>query len=253
MAEAAAHQAVYMLWPTWPEEQRARMIAAVRPCTDWLRSHTDFLNTSRPRRDVLLYLPFRRWVSEKKCAVTELANELTAASLQYEVADEEAFEAKLAQSRVALVESAGVLNAAEQDAVKAFKDKGGTLVAGDKKLWLDALQRALPHPALTLDAPKTVRGVVRDSDTATVVFLHNLHIERLSSYEDRVTPAENLTVTVRVPFREIKSVRVSTADEGIASGPAEYKAEDEGGGKRVTVEIPRLDVAMMVLVEKSAA
>jgi hypothetical protein len=199
---------------------------------------------------VLLFLPFRRWVTEKKCAVSELAAELTAANVQYEVADEDAFCAKLAQSRVALVESAQVLNAAEQDAVKSFKAAGGTVVASDDKNWLDTLQKALPQSSLTLHAPKTVRGVVRDSDTATVAFLYNLHIERLSSFEDRVTPAEHLAVSVRVPFREVKSVRVSTADEGIASGPVEYTVEEEKDGKTLTVQIPRLDIAMMLIIER---
>ncbi len=252
MAEAAAHQAVYLLWPTWPEEQRARMIAAVRPCTDWLRSHTEFLNASKARRDVLLYLPFRQWVRETKCAVTALANELTAANVQYEVADEEAFTMKLAQARVALVESEKVLNAAEQDAIKTFKAKGGVLVAGDGRHWQKAMHKALPHPSLSLEAPKTVRAVVRDTATTTVVFLHNLHIQRLSSFEDRVTPAEHLGVTVRVPFKEIKSVRVSTADEGIASGAVEYTAKEEDSGACITVKIARLDVAMMVIIEKGA-
>jgi hypothetical protein len=253
MAEAAAHQAVYLLWPAWPEEQRPRMIAAVRPCTDWLRSHTDFLNAGQPRRDVLLYLPFRRWVKEKKCAVTELAAELTAANVQYEVVDEEAFSAKLAQSHVAVVESVQVLNAAEKDALNDFKAGGGTLVIGDEKHWQRALRKAIPHPSLTLKAPETVRGVVRDSDTATVAFLYNLHIERLSSFEDRVTPAENMTVTVHVPFKEIKAVRTSTADKGIPSGSVEYTAKEEDGGTRITVKIPRLDIAMMLIFEKGAA
>ncbi len=253
MAEAAAHQAVYLLWPTWPEERRPRMIAAVRPCADWLRSHTDFLNASKPRRDVLLYLPFRRWVKEKKCAVTELANALSAANLQYEVADEEHFAAKLAQSRVALVERSHVLNAAEREAVKAFQVAGGTLVTADDKHWLRTLHKALPHASLTLTAPETVRGVVRDTDNETAVFLYNLHIERLSSFEDRVTPAEHLTVSVRVPFKGVKSVRVSTADEGIASGPVEYTAKEEDGATALTVQIPRLDVATMLIIEKGAA
>jgi hypothetical protein len=228
------------------------MIANLRPCADWLRAHTDFLNASQPRRDVLLFLPFRQWVTNKHCAVSELAAELTAANVQYEVADEEVFIARLGQSRVALVESAKVLNAAEQAAVRTFQAAGGILVSADSKHWQRTLKKALPHASLTLRAPRTVRGVVRDSDTATVVFLHNLHIERLSSFEDRVTPAEDLTVTVRVPFKEIKTVRVSTADEGVASGPVEYTAKEEGSGKALTVKIPRLDIATMLVIEKGA-
>ena len=250
MAEAAAHQAVYLLWPTWPEEQRPRMIAAVRPCTDWLRSHTDFLNASKPRRDVLLYLPFRRWVTEKKCAVTELANALTAANVQYEVADEEHFAAKLAQSSAVLVESSNVLNAAEQEALKAFQAAGGIPITADDKHWLRTLHKALPHASLKLTAPETVRGVVRDTDSETVVFLYNLHIERLSSFEDRVTPAEHLTVSVRVPFKGIESVHLSTADEGIASGPVEYTTKEDDGATTLTVQVPRLEIAMMLIIEK---
>jgi hypothetical protein len=185
--------------------------------------------------------------------VSELAAELTAANVQYEVADEAAFIDKLGQSRVALVESKKVLNAAEQDALKAFQAGGGALVASDGKHWQRALKKALVQPSLTLKAPKTVRGVVRDSDTATVVFLHNLHIERLSSFEDRVTPAENLTVTVRVPFKTVKAVRVSTADQGVASGPVEYTAKEDDNGNTLTVQVPLLDIALMLIIEEGGA
>jgi hypothetical protein len=39
MAEAAAHRASYLAWPTWPENVRQKMIAAIRPQADLLRKN----------------------------------------------------------------------------------------------------------------------------------------------------------------------------------------------------------------------
>jgi hypothetical protein len=49
MAEAAANGASYLSWPTWPEEQRARMIAEVRPEAEFLRRNEALLNDVAPR------------------------------------------------------------------------------------------------------------------------------------------------------------------------------------------------------------
>ena len=67
MAEAAAHEASYLLWPTWPEKERTRMCGAIRPQADLLRNNAKLLNDTRPRADVLLFLPFRRWLETADC------------------------------------------------------------------------------------------------------------------------------------------------------------------------------------------
>jgi len=58
-------------------------------------------------------------------------------------------------------------------------------------------------------------------------------------------------VTVRVPFKEVKSVRLSTADAGVASGPMEHSDKEDDEGTVITVKIPRLEVALMVMVERA--
>jgi hypothetical protein len=49
MAEAAAHDASYLAWPTWPEKERARMESLVRPEADFLRQNQQLLNDTVPR------------------------------------------------------------------------------------------------------------------------------------------------------------------------------------------------------------
>jgi hypothetical protein len=63
MAEAAAHEASYLSWPTWPEAQRAQMCAAVRPQADYLRTSTALLNSAPRRADVVFYFPMSKWQS----------------------------------------------------------------------------------------------------------------------------------------------------------------------------------------------
>src|SRR5205823_4597997 len=53
MAEAAAHGASYLMWPTWPPEQRERMIAAIRPESDLLHENADLLNDATVLADVI--------------------------------------------------------------------------------------------------------------------------------------------------------------------------------------------------------
>ena len=85
MAEAAAHNASYLSWPTWPEKERQRMISLVRPQADFLRNNANLLNDTRARRDVVLFLPFRNWVVTNQCRTSPLAAELTRANVQFEV------------------------------------------------------------------------------------------------------------------------------------------------------------------------
>ena len=89
MAEAAANNASYLSWPTWPEDQRKRMIAAVRPQAEFLRHNEKLLNDAPFRSDVALYLPFQRWVKTDQCATSALAAALTKENIQYRVVSED--------------------------------------------------------------------------------------------------------------------------------------------------------------------
>lgn len=251
MTEAAAHNTGYLLWPTWPEDQRARMAAAVRPCADWLRGHADRLSVSQPRRDVVLLLPFQNWVNTKECRATFLARELRKRNLQFEVTEEKGVGSVLAGARVLVVENAESVPSGMKDTLRMFAHLGGTLILGDKSDWADRVRAALTPPSVVLEAPETVRVVVRDAHIETLVFLYNLNIERLSSFEDRVTPAENLRVTVTVPFSAVGAVTASSPDPGAFNGTLPHTAEPTPeGGMRVSFTLPRLDTGALVVVAK---
>jgi hypothetical protein len=85
MAEAAAHGASYLSWPTWPENERKRMIDAVRPEADFLREHADLLNGTTARPDVVLALPFEHWVQSDNCPELSIARQLAAGNVQFQV------------------------------------------------------------------------------------------------------------------------------------------------------------------------
>ena len=251
MTEAAAHNTGYLLWPTWPGDQRARMAAAVRPCADWLRGHADRLSVSQPRHDVVLLLPFENWVNTKECRATFLARELRKRNLQFEVAQEQAVGSVLGGARVLVVENAETVPSRMKDTLRMFAHRGGTLILGDKSDWADRVRAALTPPSVVLEAPETVRVVVRDAHIETLVFLYNLNIERLSSFEDRVTPAENLRVTVTVPFAAVGAVTASSPDPGALNGTLPHTAEPTPeGGQRVSLTLPRLDTGALLVIAR---
>ncbi len=100
MAEAAAHDASYLAWPTWPEKERARMSSTIRPEADFLRDHADLLNNIRPRADVLLFFPFREWTKTGTCPrLATLAVALTQAGIQYEAVCEDDFIRRTAKKK----------------------------------------------------------------------------------------------------------------------------------------------------------
>ena len=229
MAEAAANRASYVLWAAWPEAERPKMIAAVRPQVELLRRHAGLLNETRPRRDVALFLPFRRWLEGDRCVPSELAAELVRRNIPFEVVSEEGFGAdQLAPARVLLVESLSVLTPAESAAARAFESRGGKVVADDETgasrpaldddSWISRLTAALGAPSLTVDGPATVRAYAHDQPDRTIVHLLNLNVRRLSSFEDAVTPTGEVRVKVRVPFAKVRSVTSHTADERTAKG-----------------------------------
>jgi hypothetical protein len=270
MAEAAAHDASYVLWPTWPEKERARMIAAVRPQAELLRQNEALLNGTRARRDAVLFLPFRRWIDTKKCEASALAAALTRANVQYEVICEDALqtgiEARvltktvrlgggkatppgLQGTKVLIAESLAVFNPAELKTIERFIAGGGSVITADNKDWLEQVQTAVGGPPVVAKGPTTVRGVVRDLGNKTVVHLLNLNVERLSSFEDKVTPATDVRIVCRVPFSSVRSVRAVTTDDDATWG--ELKFASLAGGKQSTVEVnvPKLVIATMLVIE----
>jgi acetyl esterase/lipase len=255
MAEGAAHGASYLLWSTWPEEVRGKMIAAVRPEVDLLAQHRQWLAAAQPhfdlpRCDVVLFLPWRGWIESDVCRASALAAELSRANLQYDVVCEDYFELpRLKRARALLVESISVLTPQEKATAEEFRRAGGAVIAADTGDWLQQIRLLTGVPAVALRGPVTVRAVVRDQPQRTLVHLLNLNVSRRSSFQDDLHPAENVRLTVRVPFRSGCSVRVVTADTRGTLGnlPADFHADSQGG--TVEFAVPRLDVAAFLVLE----
>jgi hypothetical protein len=89
---------------------------------------------------------------------------------------------------------------------------------------------------------------VHDQDGRAIVHLYNLNVQRLSSYEDQVTPATDVGLSVTAPAG-IRSVRILTADAGAASGPLKFQALGAGSGSVVETKIARLDISAIVIFE----
>ncbi len=254
MAEAAANNASYLSWPTWPESQRQRMIAAVRPQSDFLRRNEELLNDAPFRDDVVLFLPFRRWVDTDRCTASKLAALLTKANIQYKTVCEDDFDLspKNGHLPVLVVESPAVLTPAEQKNVIAFEQVGGHVVAADQKDWLAQTRDAIGRQSVDVQGPPTVRAVVHDQPNHTVVHLYNLNVQRLSSFEDKVTPASNLKLTVRIPFKKIRTVRIETADQNATSIPLPYTTQGEGPDTFIQFDVPHLKISAIIAIEKKA-
>jgi hypothetical protein len=78
----------------------------------------------------------------------------------------------------------------------------------------------------------------------------NLNVQRLSSFADKVIAAEAVGVTVRVPFKTIRSVRALTADAGATAGLLSFSAKRTGDESMVELTLPRLEIATLLMIER---
>lgn len=252
MAEAAAHNASYLSWPTWPEDQRDRMIAALRPQADFLRRHEALLNDAPLRSDATLFLPFRRWLETEHCTASDLAAALTKANIQYRTICEDDFKLPelSGKANTLVVESLAVLTPEEKAVAAEFEKSGGHIVTADKTDWLDQVRSAIGTLSVTIDGPPTVRAIVHDQPSRTIVHLYNLNIRRLSSFDDNVTPAENVTLHVNVPFPDARNIRIESADLETSKQFANVSMTKEPTSTIATFTVPRLQISALVIVEK---
>ena len=100
---------------------------------------------------------------------------------------------------------------------------------------------AAVKPAVVIkDAPAGVRAVLREKGDRTVVHLLNLNVERLSSFEDRVRPVENVRLVVRCHGDVPKSVTAISADAEATAGAIRFGATSDAGVNYVDLTVPRL-------------
>jgi hypothetical protein len=144
-----------------------------------------------------------------------------------------------------------VLNEQEAGAVKEFERRGGQVVTGDHATWLAEVRAAIGTPSIELTGPPTVRVVVRDQPERTIIHVYNLNVARLSSFEDKVTPAENVKLAVTVPFAKIGSVISHTADSKTTSGDLAHEVKPASGGSRVEFSLRHLEISAIITVEQA--
>jgi hypothetical protein len=260
MAEAAANNASYLSWPTWPEAQRKRMIETIRPQAEFMRKNAALCADARPRADVVLFLPFRKWIETGDCVTSRLAAELTKGNIQYEVMCEDAFSQPktasgkglspaLARATLLIADRRDLLPD-EQMIVKAFVDHGGTLLTPEtaSSAFVAKVKEAVGTPSIIVHGPVTARAVVRDQGKRTIVHVLNLNVQKLSSFEDKVTPADNIEIEVRVPSRHVRHVKKLSADDGSDEQIA-FKTRNDGRASFVSVTVPRVEIAVLLVIE----
>jgi len=270
MAEAAANDASYLSWPTWPESERAEMISTIRPQADFLRQNARFFENASARHDVVLLLPFEKWLVTERCEASRLAKDLSRANVQFEVISDETlragathsiFEGKFPASpaqpipktlrgaKVFLVESLSDIDSDQLMLLNHFTRQGGSIIATEKGDWMDKCQEAIGQPSVEIREAPAVRAVVRDQPGRTIVHLLNLDVRRISSSQEKVTPVENLRIAVRIPFRKVHSIRALTADAAGASGSLTFSSAEKGGGSLVETTFPHLEIAALLIIE----
>jgi hypothetical protein len=270
MAEAAANNASYLSWPTWPEKERQRMISLIRPQADFLRHHASLLNDTRARCEVVLFLPFRNWVVTDQCRASRLAAEMTRANVQFEVICEDglqpglerrilsgkdpaamspALPERLRGTKLLLAASRSDFTKSELKPLETFTRAGGSIITAENTDWLQDVQAAIGEPSIRMEGPSTVRAIVRDQPRRTMVHLLNLNVQRLSSFEDKVTPVADLRLAVRVPWNKVRSVHALTADTAGTSGALRFVSPARGRETLVHVTLPRLEIATILLIE----
>ena len=270
MAEAAANEASYLSWPTWPEPERKRMCDLIRPQADFLRRNADLLNGTRARRDVVLFLPFRNWLVTAQCRASQLAAELARANVQFEVICEDdlhpetvsgalngkapgvsarGIPKQLRGTRVLIAGARADFVASETNLLEAYTRAGGSLITAEKADWLKDVLASITEPSIRLEGAPTVRAVVRDQPRRTLVHLLNLNVQRISTSEDKVTPVTELRVAVLAPFKKVHSVRALTADAAGTSGALQFTSTAKGRDTLVQLTLPRLEIATILVIE----
>lgn len=253
MAEAAAHEASYLGWPTWPVEHRSRMAEIIRPQAEFLKLHESLLNEASPRPDVLLYLPADGWLDSDVCPASQLAAALSRQNVQYRVVTEHDLPAVLRQAPrlprrqrpVLVTEPALAMN--HRRLMEDLERRGSAVIQEGASNIVVRLNTVL-QPTARLIAPQGMRMVVRDQPSRTLVHLYNLGIERLSSFEDRVHPVSDLKLQVWVPFKSPRSVRALSADPRATSGELRFQSDPTAGGSWIKLDLAQLEISTILVI-----
>lgn len=241
MAEALANHASYLAWTTWPEEQRPRMIAAMRKQVDFYREHRKLIQDSQPLAEAALFLPMRRFLDSETCAASGIAAELVRANVQFRVFCEEDFDALLRAATTLILEDRAILTPEETRRVEAFVAAGGCLVvpAASGKNWI---RESFPAPMVTLPNQPRLRVYCHARKNRIVAHVINLDIRRRSSFEDEIFPAHHVQLQLRLPIT-VRRAYWMDADTG------KHRLEFTYEKKKLSCRLPTVMIAGMAIFE----
>jgi hypothetical protein len=72
-------------------------------------------------------------------------------------------------------------------------------------------------------------------------------VERLSSFEDRVHPATDVALRLRVPFSDVRSATALTADANATAGKIPFTIERAAGETWIAVTLPKLELSTILV------
>ena len=155
----------------------------------------------------------------------------------------------LKNAQVVIIPPAAKLLPNERTALDGFEKAGGSIVTAEGNGWLQTVQNIIKRPSIVVSGSQFVRAVVHDQGKRTIVHLLNLNLEKVNSFTDRVHPAENLRLTVRVNHGSVRQVRALTADQQGTAGWLDFKAVRSRTATVVELEVPRVEIATLMVIE----
>lgn len=248
IAECTAHDAAYMAWTCWKPDVRKGFAVELDRYQEFLQTNAALFGGTSAPADLLLVWPYENWVNRSDCPTTHLARAMSAASFQYDVVTEaDLTSARLKAYRaVTFASEEGLARTETAKLLARYTQRGGKVIPLGSDL--APLREALGPVSVTLDQP-AVRGVVRRTRSGEyLLHLYNLNVTRQDTYDDSVTPAENVHVSWLLPAgaRAPKEVQLLTPDSNGTSGEAAWKMQSVGNRPRLDFVVPRLWVWTIV-------
>jgi hypothetical protein len=262
IAECTAHDAAYMAWTCWEPAYRRDFAAGLARYHQFLDQQSALIHNSQLVADLLLVWPYENWIEKGGCMTAELAREMSAANLQYDVA----LESELTPERldryplVAYAGNEALVRTNTHEMLRAYQRRtrghvipviAAALPKTRKLDWHSAVQ-ALGGGAVGIEGQGGVRGVVRRASAGRLLLhLYNLNVNRKDSYHDNTRELENVRISWTLPAEApaLKQVRLFTPDADATSGPIECRETKQGIRQKVEFVVPKLSIWTVVTCE----
>jgi hypothetical protein len=126
---------------------------------------------------------------------------------------------------------------------------GTVKIAASNPGWLTKVKALDVTPVSIIEGPSTIRTIVRQKGDATIVHVLNLNMRRLSSFEDKVTPATNLKLRIRYRARASTTIKAFSADANATHETIPFNPGVKGDVNYVDLTLPRVDVSTLLIVQ----